>query len=171
MTLDSYIYVSAISALLVLLAIAALSDLRSYRIPNKVTLLTVAVYPIFVLSSPVPVDWLGGLMVGGAVLGVSFSLFVFKVFGGGDAKMLAAVSLWAGPALIFDFLVFSALAGGMLALFWISPLRHGLALTLNRAGNENSGSAMLGAALPYGVAISAGGVVVAINLLSLGRGV
>jgi Flp pilus assembly protein protease CpaA len=42
---------------------AALSDLREYRIPNKISLALLALYPLHVLASPVPVEWLMALAV------------------------------------------------------------------------------------------------------------
>ena len=38
------------------------------------------------------------------------------MFGGGDAKLLAAAGLWFGTAQVLPFLVFTVLAGGALAL-------------------------------------------------------
>jgi len=169
MTLEIYIHIGVIGIFLGLLAMAALSDVGSYRIPNRITLALAAFYPIHVLASPTPVDWIGGLMVGGVILATGFALFALKCLGGGDVKMLAAVALWAGPYHIADFLIFSALAGGLMALFWMSPLRHGLALAFDRFGGGGAGGALLGVALPYGLAIAVGGVVVAINILGLGR--
>ncbi|MBT3238019.1 MAG: peptidase [Rhodospirillaceae bacterium] len=170
-TFEIFIYAGVIGAFLALLATAAFSDLSSYRIPNRITLAIATLYPVYVLAAPVSVDWIGGLMVGGIVLAAGFALFAFKVLGGGDVKMLAAVALWAGQPHIADFLIFSALAGGLMSLFWLSPLRHGLMLTFDKYGSGHSGNALMGASLPYGVAIAIGGVVVAINLLGFGRGV
>lgn len=171
MTLEIYINIGVIGIFLALLAMAAFSDAASYLIPNRITLSLAALYPVHVLASPVSIDWPGGLMVGGIVLAVGFAMFVFNVLGGGDVKMLAAVALWSGPAFIADFIIFTALAGGLMALFWLSPLRHGLALAFDRFGVVGAGETLLGAALPYGLAIAAGGVVVAVNLLGFGRGV
>ncbi|MHA1598564.1 MAG: A24 family peptidase [Alphaproteobacteria bacterium] len=171
MTLETYIHFAVVGIFLTLLAFAALGDIATYKIPNRITLAIAALYPVYVLASPVTVDWLSGLMVGGVVLGVGFTLFAFKVFGGGDIKMMAATSLWAGPVLIADFLIITALAGGLISLFWISPLRPGLALAVDRFNGQVKSSTLSATMIPYGLAVAVGGVGVAINLLGFGRGI
>src|SRR4029450_1110745 len=45
---------------------------------------------------------------------------VLGLFGAGDAKFLAATSLWAGVPFIFPFLMITALSGGVFAAFlWV----------------------------------------------------
>ncbi|NBC89099.1 MAG: hypothetical protein GVX90_06375 [Alphaproteobacteria bacterium] len=56
------------------------------------------------------------LLVGAGALVVAFLLFTRGAFGGGDAKFLAALALWMGPAHITGFAVFAALFGGATAL-------------------------------------------------------
>ena len=102
----------AAAAFLVLVLTAAINDLRTYRIPNALTLAIVFIYPIFALTSPAEFDWLAVLLIAVAVFAVGFVLFAFGQIGGGDVKLLVGCALWAGPAFIFDFLVVTALAGG-----------------------------------------------------------
>ncbi len=46
-----------------------------------------------------------------------YVLFSFGLFGGGDAKLIAAAAaLWLGPAGLVSMLVITALAGGLLSL-------------------------------------------------------
>ena len=47
--------------LLTLLVLAALTDLRERRIPNWLTASTAALYPVYLVLSPVPSAWLGAL--------------------------------------------------------------------------------------------------------------
>ena len=42
--------------------------------------------------------------------------FAVGALGGGDVKLLAAVSLFAGPGRLVDFLIITAIAGGLLGL-------------------------------------------------------
>src|SRR5690606_25919442 len=46
-----------IQALAALLVWAAISDLRRFVIPNRVSLSIALLYPAYVLSAPQPVDW------------------------------------------------------------------------------------------------------------------
>ena len=48
------------------------------------------------------------------VFGAGTAAFAAGALGGGDVKLLAAASLFAGPGLISDFLLVTALAGGVL---------------------------------------------------------
>jgi Flp pilus assembly protein protease CpaA len=103
-----------------LLVAAAVSDVRERRIPNLCSLTIVLLYPAYVLTASAPVDWTRGLIVAAVVLAIGFCLSALRLFGAGDAKLMTASSLWAGVALIFPFLMITALAGGVFAaLFWL----------------------------------------------------
>jgi len=106
-----------------LIAFAAYTDATSFRIPNRITAGLAALYPAWVVSSPLPIDWTAALAVTGGVFAVGFMLFAARVVGGGDVKLLAAAALWAGPGLILDFLLVAAVAGG--ALVSIAPALFG----------------------------------------------
>ena len=69
--------------------------------------------------------------------------------GGGDAKLLAAASLWFGFENLLPFLAATALAGGVLSLAYLafSAARVGLGQDTVIARN-----------VPYGAAIAAGGL-------------
>lgn len=149
-----------------LLLVAAIHDLTSFRIPNRFSLAIAALYPLHVLTAPVAVNWGGSLAISGIVFAVGFGLFAARLVGGGDVKLLAASSLWAGPGHIFDFLVLTALAGGLLALFLMSPLRWSLALACDRAGLITVRDQLLIEALPYAVAVAIGGIGIALGLTS-----
>lgn len=56
------------------------------------------------------------VVVGACVLLTGILLFSIGFFGGGDAKLLAAASLWMGLQNLSCFLYFTILAGGILAL-------------------------------------------------------
>lgn len=152
---------------LVLLLTAAITDLRTYRIPNVLTLAIILIYPVFALTSPDRFDWAAVLLIAAAVLVVGFVLFAFGQIGGGDVKLLVGCALWAGPAQIFDFLVVTALAGGALSLFLISPLGRGLAVTADARGFTRFRDFLTADVVPYGVAIAAGGIFVAVRLIVL----
>lgn len=156
----------AVAAFAVLLATAAVSDIRTYKIPNKVVLGMLLVYPLHVVLSPVPVDWLMGLAVFGISLGVGFVLFATKIFGAGDAKLIAATMLWAGPVLAPLAVLICALSGGVIALVMLSPARFVIANALSSLGRDSLSEAVLAKHMPYGVPIALGGLFVAWALLT-----
>ena len=179
------IVVLLVAVLLTLLIAAALEDVRTRRIPNALSLAVVLLFPLYVLASPVPVPWLWsvGLALGAFTLG--FLLFHFAALGGGDVKLIAAAMLWAGPEHALVFVLITALGGGALALavlIW-RRMRASLLLPLALAGHHLLGGFWPGLAadlgervtsqpsahvtLPYGVAITLGGVYVAFQILGV----
>jgi prepilin peptidase CpaA len=102
----------------VVLAVATFTDLRSRRIPNWLVL------PFFVIgvavSSWFP-GWHGlGQSLGGAGLGLLLYgiLFFMGGMGAGDVKLCAAIGAWIGPMQLIYALVFTGLAGGLMAVGW-----------------------------------------------------
>jgi prepilin peptidase CpaA len=135
----------------VLLVIAAVSDARSYRIPNRICLAILVLFPLYVITAPGAVEWEQHLMVFGLMLASGFVMFMGNIAGAGDIKLLAVTGLWAGPHLVAVFLVTTAIAGGLLAL-----LMALLTFVRNRRGRRKLTLAKV--PIPYGVAISAGGL-------------
>ena len=153
-----------------LLLVAAVKDVRTMTIPNGISLAMAALYPLHVAVSGA--DWIGGVMAGGSVLAIGMLLFSLRLLGGGDVKLLAATSLWAGTALVLPALFVTATAGGLLCLvIWVrsgGPLRilRRLSGDAGRWSGRNpslivSGPAESAAVVPYAVAILAGGAFVA----------
>jgi prepilin peptidase CpaA len=134
-----------------LLIAAAVSDAQSYRIPNKVCAALLLLFPLFVLTAPGAIEWKQHLMVFGLVLASGFAMFVGNITGAGDVKLLAATGLWAGPHLVAVFLVITAIAGGLLALVMVG-------LTYARNLSTKRAVALARVPIPYGVAISIGGL-------------
>jgi prepilin peptidase CpaA len=160
-----------ISLFMGLLLAAAVGDVKKYRIPNTYSLCMLALYPIFAISAPQPVAPAMSIGVMLAVLVIGFAAFAQGLIGGGDVKIMSAAALYAGPALIADFLIVTALAGGAIALLMIStPTRLGLAAALDSVGNRTLRDALLTNAIPYCVAIAAGGLYLTLRLVALAGG-
>lgn len=102
-----------------------------------------------------------GLAAGTLVLG--FGAYRRGWLGGGDAKLLAAGMAWAGLPLVGEYLAVTGIVGGALALALRWPRTAWCADALRR--NWPGTPAQKTASMPYGVAIAAGAVAVAIELL------
>jgi prepilin peptidase CpaA len=91
--------------------------------------------------------------VAGLAFLIAFGLFAFRIFGGGDAKMIPAVVLWMGPAAALPFVYWMAIIGGACSLFLVVA-RRSVPVTsvpgFMRAPFEPK------AGVPYGVAIAGG---------------
>ncbi len=146
-----------VTLLLGLLALAVVTDVESMRIPNRICLCIAALYPCHVLASTVSIDWPGAVAAAAAVFVIGLIPFLFRLMGGGDVKLMAAVALWAGPAVVIDFMAVTFFLGGVMALLMISPLRFALASTCEAMGRSDVGKVLLNRAIPYAVAIAAGG--------------
>ena len=132
---------------------AAVSDIRSYRIPNYLCALLLALFPIFALTSPTPIDWQNHLIVFGVVVVCGFALYAAKWIGAGDIKLLSVASLWAGPQLIAILLVVTAFVGGVESLI----LAAWMFCKQEKSDQKKSWGKT---PIPYGVAIATGGVVI-----------
>lgn len=147
---------------------AALSDVRSLTIPNRISLAILLLYPAYVLASGLTVNWTGGLIVGGALLAAGFVLFAFGMLGGGDAKLVAAGGLWAGPDLLFDYLLLTAFAGGVMAVaLWLHH-RYTKATVPSLIFSTAADADFAKRPMPYAVAIAAGALYVAFTNLGIG---
>jgi prepilin peptidase CpaA len=152
----------------VVLVVASGIDLRTRRVPNWLAV------PFLVAG--VAVQFIrGGLPgAGRSLAGVALACLLFGIFwfmggmGMGDLKLAAGVGAWIGPAQFVTASVFTALAGGVLAVGW--ALWHGsLGASLNLAGDllapwrarqpgskRNVREGASAAAIPYAPAIAIG---------------
>ncbi len=141
-----------------LMAYAAWFDFREYLIPNQIIVGLLVLYPAFVLTAPSAIEWTISIAIATGILAVGFILFATNKMGGGDVKLLMATGLWAGPEWALAFGVLTALCGGVLSLAYLMRLNYGWAI--GWPATETSKY------VPYGVAIGAGGLFVAVQLLT-----
>ena len=100
-----------------LMIIAGAGDALTMRIPNWLTLLIALLFFPMALLTGMTWSSIGlHLLVGLGLFVAGFALFSLGLFGGGDAKLLAAAGLWLGWPDLMPFLVITALAGGVLAI-------------------------------------------------------
>lgn len=146
---------------MVLLAIAAATDIWVFKIPNWVSAMLFLLFFPVALLSPGEIDWLSHLGAALAVFVGGIVLYVLRWFGAGDVKLMTAVAIWAGFPHLLAFLFYVTLAGGVLAVFLLT-LRFAiprLPLSQTATGPRNLPQALTkGGRVPYGVAISAGSI-------------
>lgn len=158
------IHVAAVVAYLTALIFAALYDLTTYRIPNGTSVAVVVSFAASAATSGLaPTEILLHVGAGLTMLSLGVALFALRLIGGGDAKLLASVALWMGFHSLPVFLVVVALLGGVLAAAIVfarrisfPPSWHGVPWLARLIAP--------GQGLPYGVAISAGAVIVVLRL-------
>jgi prepilin peptidase CpaA len=150
-------YLTPVAGFAALMAIAAFEDCRRFVVPNAVVVGVVALWPLYLTTMP-------GLTLAHALAAVGCAMTVFLVgaalfsrglVGGGDVKLLAAASLWAGPERTPALLLTTAVLGGVIALALLCWVRL-------RAPAAGPGAELATLPLPYGVAIAAAAVIVTI---------
>ena len=161
MTMAAFHLAVLLSAAALLVA-AAVNDGLHYRIPNKICVAMLVVFPLFITTAPQIIDWKQNIMVFVLILISGFAMFMGNLAGAGDIKLLAVTGLWAGPHLVAVFLVGTAVAGGFVAL-GMALLTH----IRNRSArlNQQPAVAVAKVPIPYGIAIAAGGLNVIYRLL------
>lgn len=103
----------AFSALVVL---AALEDAWRLRISNWLSIALLILFVVAAYFSPRPIDWVDHLVAAALTFAVGAVLFARGWFGGGDVKLLTVVALWCGLRDLPLLIVFTTIAGGLLAI-------------------------------------------------------
>jgi len=142
------------------MAFAAVSDLLSMTIANRVSLLLVATFaavaPLTGMEwAAYAWHWAAGL----GMLGVTFTLFAVGGMGGGDAKLMSATALWMGAGIeLMQYLVTGAVIGGLLTLLLMS-FRASPVAVLAGTNPRLVHLADPKAGIPYGAALGLAGLV------------
>jgi prepilin peptidase CpaA len=139
---------------------ACWTDLHSFRIPNSVPVSVALLFAAFALESGMSLHDLAMHGLAAAlVLATTFALYAAgSRFGGGDAKLLSAVSLWCGLSNLLALLVNVSLVGGGLALAVVMARRTGFSAMAMAHGWKLPlfGQADGKCYIPYALAITAG---------------
>jgi len=134
-------------ALALLLIVAAIIDVRTFTISNRLNLGVALGAPLFGWSIGLPLPNIAvqaGIAAG--VFALLAAAFYAGMMGGGDVKLAAALALWFSPASTIKFLILMSIAGGVLTL---------LILAWHRARKREGRPE-----IPYGVAIAFGGLAI-----------
>ena len=139
--------------LAIILIVAAVIDVRTFTISNRINAAIALLAPIYWWSEQLPI-WPNMALQIGVALAVFALLavtFYIGMMGGGDVKLAAALALWFSPASTVKFLIMMSIAGG--ALTAIVLIAHKLKPgRIRNSDGETTGKAEV----PYGVAIAFG---------------
>jgi prepilin peptidase CpaA len=141
---------------ILLLVAAALWDAVTMTIPNYLVLAVLALYVVGLAVNFDLSDILFDLLAAVIIFVVCFVLFALGWLGGGDAKLAPGAVLWVGYDGFLEFVVAMTLAGGALSIVLLI-LRGGLRAA--SASQERLPLVLQWASpIPYGIAISAGAI-------------
>ena len=130
------------------LVVAAVVDVRTYTISNRLNLAVALLAPIYWHSAALSL-WPGVAiqLAGGAIVFVLLAgAFYAGMMGGGDVKLAAALALWFPPLATLKFLILMSISGGVVTLAFLAWHRW-----REREGRPE---------IPYGVAIAFGGLAI-----------
>jgi prepilin peptidase CpaA len=140
-----------------LVIVGAIKDLTTFTIPNWISLALLGAYFPVALLLGADRGQIGiSAAIGFLMLVIGIGMFAARWIGGGDAKLMAAASLWLGWPAIINFVLITALAGGALAVILMTARKTPLSAAVLRGPGwmhklvEKDGPA------PYGVAICFG---------------
>lgn len=136
--------------------LSCISDVRALRIPNTHVIFILAAFvPAFVLAPENFGLWWHPFAAAAVFLVITYVMFVYRMLGAGDAKMGAALALWVGLPGLLPYVMYMAIAGGVLGIASIiirkrkpfkNPREGSWVATVQAGGN----------AVPYGIAITVG---------------
>ena len=138
--------------------VAGAGDALSLRIPNWLTLSIFAIFFPLAWLTGMPLEIFGLHVLTAAILfALGFALFSAGLFGGGDAKLMAAAGLWFGSAQALPFLAYTVIAGGILAL--CVGLWSVISMSLELHDEPRSKKLLsLKPSVPYGYAFAIGAI-------------
>ena len=130
------------------LVVAAVIDVKTFTISNRLNAFIALLAPLFWWSSGLDFWPDAAIQVGVALLVfvVMAGAFYAGMMGGGDVKLAAALALWFSPASTVLFLILMSIAGGVLTLVVVAIHR-----TKKKEGKPQ---------VPYGVAIAFGALAI-----------
>jgi len=137
-----------LAILALILVAAAVIDVRTFTISNRLNLTVALLAPFYWWSIALPL-WPGIALHVAVAAGVFLLLsiaFYLGMMGGGDVKLAAALALWFSPIGTLRFLVFMSIAGGLLTLVVVAAHR-----LRSKPGRPE---------IPYGVAIAIGALAI-----------
>ncbi|MXO89494.1 A24 family peptidase [Pontixanthobacter aquaemixtae] len=144
--LGEYFQYGLLVALAIALLFAAFTDIRHRQIDNWLNAAIALAAPLFWWASGLDLwpDVALQIAVAFGAFIILAGLFALRAMGGGDVKLLTALALWVPFGQFFELLVVMALVGGVLTI--LMGAWHVMRRQKERL------------AIPYGVAISAGGL-------------
>lgn len=141
------------------LAYAAVMDFFTMTIPNRISLALIVGFFVAVPFSGLSMyEILMHVAAGALMLAIGVGMFSFRLLGGGDAKLLAACSLWVGMESLLPFILLVAVKGGILAMMILAYRRIPMAALPDKEWAMRLHQR--GGGIPYGLAIAAGGFMI-----------
>lgn len=138
---------------------AMVGDVRKFRITNRLNISFAACF--FVFAILLGMEWkliLGHAAIGAIAFAVCFAIFFAGLIGGGDVKLVAATALWLGGAPMYNYVMLSAVLGGLVGIVLIAARFIARRIGLPKKPRWLRGILRRKSHMPYGVALGLGGI-------------
>lgn len=132
--------------LAIALIVAAITDIKSRHISNWLNLGIALGAPVYWISSGMSFwpEMIGQIGLAAVIFTIFAAMFAVGAMGGGDVKLLTALSLWMPWLTFLELLVIMSIAGGLLTLL----------MMIGKTIQKTEGPLKV----PYGVAIAFSGL-------------
>ncbi|ASK86849.1 prepilin peptidase [Sphingorhabdus sp. SMR4y] len=132
--------------LAIALIVAAITDIKSRHISNWLNLGIALGAPVYWISSGMSLwpEMIGQIGLAAVIFTIFAAMFAVGAMGGGDVKLLTALSLWMPWLTFLELLVIMSIAGGLLTLL----------MMIGKTIQKTEGPLKV----PYGVAIAFSGL-------------
>ena len=115
-SVEGYLNLAILAAFIFAVCLAALEDIRAFKIPNWASAtIAIAFIPYYLLHSwlfPIGMH----LIIAASIFVITVIFWKLRLIGGGDVKLLTAVGLWLGPDLALSFMLVMTAASLVIAL-------------------------------------------------------
>jgi len=151
-----YISIAFLAVTVAVCFLSSASDIRFLKIPNwHPGVIIISFFPAYFLAPEGFFPLWQHIAAMGIMFIVSYGMFHFNVMGGGDSKLATAVSLWLGLKLMLPFMLYMAIAGGVLGIATIlmqkkKPFKNPIEQTWFSKAQQGVNE------VPYGIAITMG---------------
>ncbi|MBO0131393.1 A24 family peptidase [Agrobacterium burrii] len=140
------------------LAFAALNDLFSMTIPNRIPLILLFSFVVVAPFTGMDLQAFAmSIAAAAAVFLACFALFAANSMGGGDAKLLTAATVWYGfNSSLIEFLLAVTIIGGVLTIGIL--LLRSRSQEIMAIGIPIPDSLLVAKKIPYGIGIAIAGL-------------
>jgi len=140
--------------LTILMAIVVYLDTSRFVIPNWLNLIILVLFPIAGFMHPDAVQWLGSLYSFLLYFAIGYAIFMLRLMGGGDIKLLAVCAIWCGWGEASTMLIlYTSLYGGLLTALLL--ILRPICSAFLKEGETSFRVLRKRQPVPYGIAIAA----------------
>lgn len=115
-SIEGYLNLAVLAVFIFAICLAALEDVRLFKIPNWASATIAAAFVPYALLNLSPGSIGLHVIIAAVIFLITATAWKLRFIGGGDVKLLTAVGLWLGPDLALPFMIVMTGASVVIAL-------------------------------------------------------